>query len=120
MPGGLRVTGYKELLRACDRAGKDTKKQVRGALRNTGEIVRVDAARRFAGYSTVSAAGFKVRVRQRGVAVEQSLRKTTGKNPGWGALQMTQALIPARSETREQVEQEFEHALDRVAASFER
>jgi hypothetical protein len=116
----LRVRGYRELLRACQRAERSSKAEVRKALKGVGEVVRADAAEDFSKYSTRSAAGFKVRVRQRGVAVEQSLRKTTGKHPEWGALQMTKALIPARSRDEGRIEQEFERALDRVADIFER
>lgn len=118
--GEIVVRGYRELLRACDRSGRDTKKEVRQALRNVGEVVRADAAGRFDGYSAKSAAGFKVRVRQRGVAVEQSLRKTTGTHPEWGALQMTKALLPARAADEAKIEREFELALDKVIATFNR
>ena len=38
------VTGYRELLQACNRADKDTKKYVTDALAGTGEAVRSDAA----------------------------------------------------------------------------
>ena len=93
---------------------------MRRALREVGEVVRADAAADFSKYSARSAAGFKVRVRQRGVAVEQSLRKTTGRHPEWGGLQMTKALIPARTRDEEKIEQGFERALGRVADIFER
>lgn len=116
----LRVRGYRELLRACQRAEKGTRTEVRRSFRQVGEIVRGDAAEDFSKYSAKSAAGFKVRVRQRGVAVEQSLRKTTGKHPEWGALQMTKALLPARARDEAKVEAEFERALDRVARIFEK
>jgi len=116
----VRVLGYREFLRATDRAGRSVKREVRNAYKPVGEIVRADAAEKFSGFSEKSAAGFKVSVRQSGVSVRQSLRKTTGTNPGWGALQMTRALLPARAEKREEVEREFEKAIDRVADIFER
>jgi len=115
----LKVTGYRELLRACQRADRGTRNEVRRAFRQVGEIVRADAAEDFASYSAKSAAGFKVRVRQRGVAVEQSLRKTTGKHPEWGALQMTKALLPARARDEALIELQFELALDRVGRIFD-
>ena len=117
--GEVRVRGYKEFLRACDHAGKDTKKFVRGAYREVGELVRVEATQLFDPYDTRSAAGYRVRVRQRGVAVEQSLRKTTGKRPDYGALQMTEALLPARQRKEHQVEAAFDTAIDKVADHFE-
>lgn len=118
--GQVVVRGYRELLRACDRSGRETKRAVRGAFRNVGEVVRADAARDFSKFSEKSAAGFKVRVRQRGVSVEQSLRKTTGRRPDWGALQMTKALLPARAADEALIQLQFELALDKVIATFNR
>lgn len=116
----LRVRGVRELLRACRSAEKAESKEVHAALRSIGEVVRADAAEAFSKYSARSAAGFKVRVRQRGVFVEQSIRKTTGTHPEWGALQMTKALLPARAKDKDKIEEAAEKALDRVAAVFER
>ena len=114
------VRGYKEFLRAAKNAGTATNREVRAAFRESGEIVRADAAQRLAKYSTVSAAGLKVRVRQRGVAVEQSLRKTTGAHPQYGSLQMRKSLLPALREKEPQVEAKFEEALEKVKLIFER
>ena len=116
----LVVKGYKEFLRAAKDAGSVTNREVRAAFRRSGEIVRADAAQRLTKYSTTSAAGLKVRVRQRGVAVEQSLRKTTGAHPQYGSLQMRKALLPALARNEPAVEAEFEKALDEVKAVFER
>ena len=113
------VKGYKEFLRAAKDAGTATNHEVRAAFRRSGEIVRQDAATRLAKYSTVSAAGLKVRVRQRGVAVEQSLRKTTGFHPQYGSLQMRKSLLPALASKEPEVEAEFEKALDEVKRVFE-
>ena len=113
------VKGYKEFLRAAKNAGSATNREVRAAFRESGEIVRADAAQRLAKYSTTSAAGLKVRVRQRGVAVEQSLKKTTGAHPQYGSLQMRKALLPALREKEPQVEAKFEEALEKVKVIFE-
>ncbi len=115
----LVVRGYKPFLKAVRHATPDSRRQVRRAFREVGEIVRVKAEEMFKPYSAVSAAGYKVRVRQRGIAVEQSLRKTTGKRPDYGALQMRNALLPARHDTFEETQVEFEKALDRVADHFD-
>lgn len=114
----LVVKGYRDFLRACSRADADTKRFVRSAFRDVGEIVRRDAAERLLRYSSVSAGGLKVRVRQRGVAVEQSLRKTTGKRPDYGALQMRKALLPALDEQGERVDEAMAAALGHVADRF--
>lgn len=115
----LVVKGLRDFLRACDRAGKESKKEVRGAFRKVGDIVKVDAAERFLGYDARSAAGFRTVVRQRGVSVEQTLRKTTGLRPDFGALQMSKALLPALNEKEDAVEQAMEHAIDIVSDHFD-
>jgi hypothetical protein len=119
MPDQFVVTGLSELLKASKAAGSATNKEVRTAFREAGDIVRVDAVPRLAKSSTKSAAGFKTRVRQRGVAVEQSLLKTTGKRPDWGSLQMRKALLPAVEKTWPELEAEFVKAVDKTIAIFE-
>lgn len=111
----VRVRGLKELQRSLKEADKETRKQVRAVLRESGEIVRAEAAKRFDNVDTGSAAGFKVRVRQRGIAVEQSRRKTTGKRADYGHLQMTRALLPALDDKQDEVVDRFEKALDEIA-----
>jgi hypothetical protein len=114
----VSVRGYRELIRALKTLEPDERRQVRAAFREVGESVRVKAAELFQKYSSVSAAGYKVRVRQRGIAVEQSIRKTTGTRPDYGALQMRQALLPARADTYAHTQAEFEKALDKVVEHF--
>lgn len=114
----LRIHGYREFLRACDRAGKDTKKEVRGTFKSVGEIVRVDAAARFARYDARSAAGYRTRVRVRGVSVEQSLRRTTGNRGDYGALQQSKLEDSLAAQARP-VEEAFEQAIDHVADHFD-
>jgi len=116
----IRVKGLTEFVRACDHAGRDTKREVRSAFRDVGETVRAEAARRFATVDARSAAGYRVSVRQRGVSVVQSIRKTTGLRPDFGALQMRLALLPALRHEERIVEDRLEHAIDRVADNFER
>jgi hypothetical protein len=115
----VRVRGLREFIRASDHAGPDAKKEVRAAFREAGEIVRQEAAQRFASIDARSAAGYRVSVRQRGVSVVQSLRKTTGTRPDYGALQMRRALVPALTAKEQQVERAVEKALDRVADHFD-
>jgi hypothetical protein len=110
----------REFLRATDRAGKETKKEVRAAFRKVGEVIRVEAARNFESIDPHSASGYRTRVRQRGVAVEQSLRRVTGLRPDYGALQMREALLPAVEDKADEVVDEFNDAMDRVADHFER
>lgn len=80
--------------------------------------MRAEATRRFTPYNARTAANYRVVVRQRGVAVDQRLRKTTGLHPEYGALQMRKALLPALAANQELIERELERALDRVADHF--
>lgn len=116
----LVVKGYRDFVRACDRAGKETKLAVRSELKQGGDIVRREAERRFAPYDARTAAGYRVVVRLRGVAVEQSIRKTTGERPNYGARQMVKALVPARNAKESDVERSFSKATDRICDHFER
>jgi hypothetical protein len=91
---------------------KDTLKMMRPALRRAAEPVRAQAAALFSRYDPHSAAGYKVRVRARGVAVEQSLKRTTGLHPSFGSLQMRQALLPALEDKGEAVKAEIVSMVD--------
>lgn len=83
--------------------------QLRAGLLEVGEVAKRDAATRFeewgpenAGTHAATAAGFRVRIRAGGrVEIEQSLPRTTGQHPEYGALMMTKALLPARDATHD-------------------
>lgn len=110
----VRVKGLRDLQRAFREYDKEAAQQLRDTLRDAGEAVRGDAASRLGSLSPVSAAGLKVRVRQRGVAVEQSKRKTTGLRPDWGTLQMSVALLPALDANEAETERRVENMLDSI------
>jgi hypothetical protein len=116
----LRIENYRQFMQTLARADKATRKAVRDELRQSGEHVRVDSARLFATTDPRSAAGYRVRVRQRGVAVEQSLRRTTGKHPQFGTLQMRRALLPSLYGNEDRTVRELEQAMTRIAARFNR
>ena len=111
----VRVKGYKEFVRAANKAEKSTKKVVHAKLREAADIVRQDAKQRFERYSVKSASGYRIRSRVGGVFVEQSLRKTTGSHPEWGRTQMVKALEPALDARSAQVERRLEQAMDELA-----
>jgi hypothetical protein len=117
-PATLRVEGYQSFMRAIAKADKDQRRGVRETLRTVGNIVRVEASSRIAGKNPRTASGFRTRVRQRGIAVEQSIRKTTGAHPEWGAYQMRNALLPALMSNADTTERMMEQALDRIADQF--
>ena len=111
----IRVKGYREYVRAVSKAEKSTKRVVHAKLREAGDVVREDARRRFERYDTRSASGYRIRSRVGGIFVEQSLRKTTGRHPEYGALQMRVALEPALDAKAGEVERRLEQALDELA-----
>lgn len=113
----VRVKGLRELQRDFRKMSKDLSKEVRDGLREGAEPVRQEAAALFSPISADSAAGYKVRVRQRGVAVEQSRRRTTGKRRDYGRLQMGRALIPGLEAKQGEVIRGVEKVLDKLAGS---
>lgn len=117
----IRVHGLKEFLRAADLAGKETKKMVRGRMREVAEPVLQDARRKLSRYDARSASRLGISVRKAGtVSVEQRLRRTTGAHPQFGSLQQHQVLEPALDENADKIERWFEDALDDIADHFER
>lgn len=112
----IRVKGLKELTRDFKKMDKELSKDVRGELKDAGDIVRVEATSRFSGYDARSAAGYKTRVRSAGfVSVEQSLRRVTGKRGDYGALQMRKALGPALDDKTDEVVKTLDKMLGRLA-----
>ena len=111
--------GFTGLIRATRQMEPDTRKYVRQAFREVGEAVRQEAQALFSPIDPTTAAGFKVRVRQRGIAVEQSIRKTTGARPDYGALMMRKALLPARADKLGDTQRAMEEALEKVVRKFE-
>jgi hypothetical protein len=109
----VRIEGLRELIRACDKSEKSVKKALRTKLRSAAEPVRRSAESRFSRYSSRTASKFGISVRRSGtVSVEQRLRKTTGKRPGWGSLQMSKGLLPALKAEQPEVIRVFERILD--------
>lgn len=115
----VRVSGFREFMRAAAQTEPDIEKRIKDAFKEAGEPVRRYAAAAFARYDTRSAAGYKVLVRQRGVAVVQSLHKVTGLRPDYGSLQMRKALLPGLYVMLPETEKALEEAFDKVALDFE-
>jgi hypothetical protein len=95
------------------------RKQTRESFRTIGDVVKQEQARRLGPVSFKSAAGYRTRVLQRGVVVAQSLRKTTGKRPDYGAFQMRLLLRTVRDNEAE-IMRRTEAALDDVSRHWER
>ena len=127
LEGQLVVTGYRELLRASNRAQKESKTFVKDSFREVGEVVRRPAAddlRTLQGgprskKKNDSASGLRTRVTTTGVDVEQSLRKTTGKRPDWGKTQMRKILLPNLESHQREIAEKFDEKLGDIADHFE-
>jgi hypothetical protein len=116
----VAVKGYRDLMRGFANADKQSKRELRRILAQAGEAVRQDAAGRIAAHPHGGriATMLKTGVRQRGITVRQSLRKTTGLHPEWGAWQMRHGLVPARAAQMPETMRLLEHAMDQVANRF--
>jgi len=117
---GVDPKSLQDFLDACERAEGDIGREMRATLREVGEVVRVRGAALAAAKHGKTAAGYRTKVRARGVAVEQTLGKTTGDRPEWGVWQMRHALVPALRASESQIDREFEEAANEVATRFER
>jgi hypothetical protein len=114
------VKGYRETAKAARNSGTAVNKEVRDALKQAAEPVRAEAVSRFSTVDARSAAGYVVRVRAKGVAVEQRRKKTTGTRGDYGSLQMRRALIPALTSNLEETMKAMEKAVDDIVNVFER
>lgn len=119
--GPVRVQGLRELDKAWRAADKELAREMRGRLKEIGEIVAVDARRRFDRISPKDAATMQPSARAAGVFVQQKKRKTTGKRPDYGARQMNEALQPALEAKEDEVVKAYEEkVLDEVARVWAR
>jgi hypothetical protein len=114
----LRVVGLTELFADLNAVDRELAIRLRTAEREAGDVVAKDAADRLKGLkpaSPRSAAGVKTQVRSAGlVTVEQKLRKTTGKRPDWGVIQMMHAFLPALEEKGEEAKARIAEAVERA------
>lgn len=100
MSAVIEYEGLHELVQALRTVESSILPQLVKDMRQVGDVVRDEARRRFEHVSAKTAAGFDTRVRLGSgalVVVGQSLRKTSGKRPDYGARQMRDALLPARA-----------------------
>lgn len=118
MDSTLRVRGLREFQRAVSKADANTRKTVREGLKKAGEPVRSEWQRTLSRYDERSASKLRVRARQSGVLVEQSLRKTTALRPDWGRLQQVLG-EQAAADKENEVERELEQAIDGLADELE-
>lgn len=116
---GARLEGFTELLVKMRALPAAEQKALRAAYREAGQKIADDWSQRILGIqgNPVTAAGYRVYVRLRGVEVDQTERKTTGLRPDWGATQMTRGGIPALEDNRDEVVAQVEAAMDAAQAA---
>lgn len=124
MPATIQVMGLREFQRACSKAEKATRTEVRSALREAGAPVREHAEH--LAQTQIRNAGMRWSRMKIGsttsmVYVAPAARRAGGSpRPNFGGLLMKRALLPAVDEKRDEVIERFEKALDNVADVFER
>lgn len=117
------VKGYRDVVKGLKDCEKEERREVRKVLRGTGDAVKAEAAGRFARYDEKTARRFRTVVRQRGISVEQSLKKsgaTERRRPNFGELQLDRALEPAAAHQAPATERRMEQALDEISVRFNR
>ncbi len=101
MSTAIQYEGLREIAQALREVDKETLAELTRDLGDVGHVVEHEAVDLFDAIDARSAAGFDTRVRINTssmalVSVGQSLRKTTGRRPDYGTLQVEDALLPAR------------------------
>lgn len=113
----VRLTGYREFMRATAKAEKGAKRVIRQRMRVAGDIVKRAQMVRMAPVDGPSAAGYRTKVRQSGITVEQTLGRTTGKRGDFAAMQKRR-LARSSEENRDDVVDEVREALEELAEMF--
>lgn len=94
-------------------------KDIDRELKEAAGIVADEARSRFTSIDSRSASGFRPRTKGFGRAfVEQSRRRTTGKRPDYGALQMRRALLPALGSKQDEVIDRLDRMLGRLGGDY--
>lgn len=113
---GIQVDGITSVINALRKFDAEAVVALREELRTAGGKVRDEAQQRFDPYNAQTALGYRVYVRGGSrVDVEQSIGRTTGTRPDFGALQMRIALIPSLGDKQDEVFADVEAALNRLA-----
>lgn len=110
----IKVHGLREWQRDVARAEKETRKRTRDGLKRAAEPVRREWQRTFVRIDAYSASKLRNRATQRGVFVDQPLRKTTGKRPDFARLQQRYGEAALERKAGE-AEAELADAIDELA-----
>lgn len=110
------MTGYRETMRALNRADKDTRRDVQRVLEDEARPVAEEIKRRLTRFEGVSLATIRPRALAKGVVVRQHARKRTGKRGDFGGVQMVEGFIPGAWDHIDETTRAVERALDRLTA----
>lgn len=110
----VRLRGLREFQRAISKASKESRKYVRDGLKEAARPVVESVKAKEGHWPGASIGTIGPKVTTRGVFVTQRARKVTGLRSDFGALQMTQAFIPALDENEDETVRQVERALDRM------
>jgi len=117
MANAVRVKGYRETMQALHKVNRGVEKSWRDAFKKAAEPIAASARQKLGRYSGASISTIGPKVSVSGVFVTQRARKVTGLRADFGALQMTQALIPALDEHENDVVRGVERSFDDLAKS---
>jgi hypothetical protein len=120
--GTVAVRGITPLIRDFSKLSKETSRELRAALRVIAAPVAIDWKFREQRFGPKEARGIRVVVRQRGVSVDQTLRKSAvlaRRRPNFGALQMAEG-IAALEDNADAIERRSVEFLDRFVAPTSR
>lgn len=116
---GVRVSGLRELQRACRASEREVRLGVRSRLREAAEPVRAAAEQLAVGnIRNIGAAWSRMRtgVTASAVYVAPAARRRGGSaRPNLGGLLMREAMEPALEQRRGEVEHAVEKAIDDIA-----
>lgn len=120
----IAVRGLGPLIRDLSKVSKTATKALRRELRLLAEPVKVDIMLNEASedFGRPSVQGVKVIVRQRGINVEQTMRKSarfSARRPNFGPLQQAKAFDPGLEANRAFIEQQAEAFVDKLLAPVE-
>lgn len=111
----IRVEGITNFVHVIERTTTETVYFIHHKLAEVAEPVRDEASRLFSRYSPKSASGYRIRTEKPGeVDVYQSIGPSTGEHPEWGALQMTEAFLPALDRKSKEVEDRLGYAIGEI------
>ncbi len=103
--------------RDLGRIDKAAQKELQKALRKVAEPVAADARAKASRFGPITAGKIRAGSSRGQAVVRQRARRTTGKRPDFGSLQMRTVLLPALAQNERRVLHEVELMLDTLVSS---